>query len=478
MSPASWSIATRITRWGLMITLGCVISLGTVAFIFLYLEARTEIDELASEELSELRTAFLATEGTPEDFAATCQVLGQHHPHDPMAWRAWQRRDGSLWTTAGDQDLVRQLPDSPLAEQALAGLDDAYRWRTAAIGPDLTVGLLLDGRHQMMSAQGFLLAAVPLLLVSAGASWLATRLLGQRISRLLAEVSASAQKAALDSSPAPHAREDLPSELQAVSLALRDALQRIQRESEGARLMASGLAHELRSPLQNLLMQAEVALMKERSAPEYRAHIAGQFDELQELIRAVDNLVTLCASPRMRRSSRTEAFDLALESRLRLEPMRERARHAGVALRLDVPHSLPFTGDREGVTLALRNLLANAIDWSPAGGRVELRMAVEGEQVEVRVEDQGPGVALDERERVFEPFYRSPAPRQGRVGYGLGLALVATVCESHAGSVTIGTSPLGGALFCLRLPIRSARPAPLLPADEAEAVSAGSDAAR
>jgi len=109
-------------------------------------------------------------------------------------------------------------------------------------------------------------------------------------------------------------------------------------------------------------------------------------------------------------------------------------------------------GDRESLMLALRNLVANALDWSPPGGRVELRIVADEEGVHITVDDQGPGVPESERARIFLPFERGPARPDGRLGYGLGLALVRTVAELHHGSVEVTNSPLGGASFRLDLP--------------------------
>jgi signal transduction histidine kinase len=111
-------------------------------------------------------------------------------------------------------------------------------------------------------------------------------------------------------------------------------------------------------------------------------------------------------------------------------------------------------GDRETLVLALRNLLANAIDWSPEGGRVEVRLnAVDG-HCAIEVDDQGPGVPVEEHERIFQPFERGSRRAKGRIGYGLGLALVRTVAEMHDGTVEVTRSALGGARFRLSFPLR------------------------
>jgi signal transduction histidine kinase len=127
-------------------------------------------------------------------------------------------------------------------------------------------------------------------------------------------------------------------------------------------------------------------------------------------------------------------------------------------VRLHFPAELSVRGDRETLVLAMRNLLANAIDWSPAGGEVDLRLALAEERFAIEVDDQGPGVPLQERERIFQPFERGSQRPKGRIGYGLGLALVRTVARLHQGSVHVSSSPAQGARFRMEVPQSAPRP--------------------
>src|SRR5262249_53710416 len=150
----------------------------------------------------------------------------------------------------------------------------------------------------------------------------------------------------------------------------------------------------------------------------------------------------------------------AAEARLRLRAEEARARPNGIELALELPASLVFRGDREGLMLVLRNLVANAVDWSPSDGRVEVRVEEHDHSVRVSVDDQGRGVPEADRERVFQPFERGSARPDGRLGYGLGLALVRAVVEQHHGTIRIESSRLGGACFRVELPNESSAPLP------------------
>lgn len=446
MSTRSWSLERRITLWCTLVGVGFVSLLATVGMLLVHHETRVELDAIASEELEEMIGAFASTAGTPADFAATCHTLQLSHPDDSMAWRVWRRTDGSTWGTFGREHVTALLPERARDEPVLARI---LRWRTAALTEELEVGLLLEGGREVASERLFALVAFSTVAGASVISYAAGRALGRRVGNALratAERTRNAVRAAdLAGSPS-----GLPEEIVDVVAALRDALQRIREESDRARLLAAGLAHELRSPLQNLLTAGEVTLLREREPAEYRGAIGRQLEDLRELARAIDNLVTLCAPPETR--TRRESFDLAEQARLRLEPDLARAARAGVQVELAFPPALPFVGDRETLVLALRNLVANAIEWSPSGGRVVLAARATDAGCEIEVDDQGPGVAPEDKERIFRPFERGRPRSDGRLGYGLGLALVRTVAELHGGNVTVETSPAGGARFRLSLP--------------------------
>lgn len=109
-------------------------------------------------------------------------------------------------------------------------------------------------------------------------------------------------------------------------------------------------------------------------------------------------------------------------------------------------------GDQRGLSRAFLNVLDNAAKWSPENGTVTMTMQqIDDDRVEITVDDEGPGIPADERELVFERFYRSVESR-AMPGSGLGLAIVKQVMESHGGSVRAEESPRGGTRMVLELP--------------------------
>ncbi|MEQ1895148.1 MAG: hypothetical protein ABL998_21625, partial [Planctomycetota bacterium] len=314
MRTRRWSLERRITLWCTLVGVGFVSLLAVVGVLLVHHETKLELDAIASEELEEMIGAFASTPGTPDDFAAACHTLQLSHPDDSMAWRVWRRADGTPWGTFG-REHVRAL--LPVEARTAPTLGRFLRWRAAPLDDELEVGLLLEGGREVASERLFVLVALSTVAGASVVSYLAGRMLGRRVGRTLRD-TAERTRAVVHADDLGSNQEGLPDELLDIVAALRGALQRIREESDRARLLAAGLAHELRSPLQNLLTAGEVTLLRERAPAEYQVAIGRQLEDLRELARAVDNLVTLCAPPEAR--TRKESFDLAEQVRLRLEP--------------------------------------------------------------------------------------------------------------------------------------------------------------
>jgi two-component system sensor histidine kinase MprB len=198
--------------------------------------------------------------------------------------------------------------------------------------------------------------------------------------------------------------------------------------------------------------ETEVALLTRGRDVGYRRVLESNLEDLRDLADAIDNLVTICSRRRVEAGAAFEDFDLAEEARIRLERERAQAERHGIELALAAHGDLRMRGDREAILRGLRNLAANAIQWSPTGGRVDVALEGQPERILVTVDDAGPGVPEELRAQVFAPFFRGPAINGQRIGYGLGLAIVRSAVDVHGGSVWIGSSPRGGARFRVELP--------------------------
>jgi signal transduction histidine kinase len=121
---------------------------------------------------------------------------------------------------------------------------------------------------------------------------------------------------------------------------------------------------------------------------------------------------------------------------------------------LEEPCGSPIcvAGDRDRLKQVMVNLVANAIKYTPTGGRVSVRVTAAGDTALVAVEDNGIGIDPDQQERIFDRFYRVSTDR-GEVGAGLGLAIVRSICHAHGGTVTVKSAPHKGSIFTVALPL-------------------------
>jgi two-component system sensor histidine kinase KdpD len=243
---------------------------------------------------------------------------------------------------------------------------------------------------------------------------------------------------------------------------------RLDKQVEGARLeaetnqlraaMFSSVTHDLRTPLVSI--KAGVTTLLDEGvtldADQRRELLGTILEETDRLNRLVGNILDLA---RVRAGALVPAkqptdVDEVIESVLhRMKPALSRVRVRTV-VRPDLPE-VPI--DPVQIDQVLSNLLENAARFSPPGGEILLSAAPWRRSVRIRVADQGPGIPADERDRVFEPFFRRDTG-EARMGSGLGLAIARAVVQAHGGRIWIEGSPSGGTAVVFELPVADAQP--------------------
>jgi signal transduction histidine kinase len=231
-------------------------------------------------------------------------------------------------------------------------------------------------------------------------------------------------------------------ELDRLSESLNAMLARIEELMAALREVSDNIAHDLKTPLTRLRNRAEAALREPESAAAHRDGLVRTIEEADELIKTF-NAVLLIA--RLEGGAMTETMaelDPAAVMSDVAELYEPAAEEAGLALTVSAPSGLAIVANRELVSLALANLVDNAIKYSAAGsaaapgGGIEVSLRSVGDQVELAVADRGPGVAPQDRKRALQRFVRLDQSRS-RPGFGLGLSLVAAVARLHGGSVRL-----------------------------------------
>lgn len=343
----------------------------------------------------------------------------------------------SLAVFAGAAALVLRCAEEQEAEGEVRG----------AAEPDEDLEPLEEAFTEVGMA---MLVAAPLglLLAVAGARWLARR----AVARVVA-VSATATRMTAE-----HLTERLPvspanDELDALAVALNGLFARLEDGVALQRQFAADASHELRSPLAVLASTLEVARRRPRSVEEWEVVTDRALQEVQHMTRLVESLLQLARAGTIPRAAPIAVRALVNEVFARLDGVAASAR---VELRCELAAPLAVTVDHELMTVALGNLVANAIAHSPPGDVVWVEAIAEVDAVRIRVMDHGPGVALEDRERIFHPFVRgatATADQGGpRVGLGLGLAIARRAIAGHGGQILVEEGPNGGAIFSFCLP--------------------------
>jgi signal transduction histidine kinase len=226
-------------------------------------------------------------------------------------------------------------------------------------------------------------------------------------------------------------------------------LDRLQEALERERDFVADAGHELRSPLALLRTELELALRQARTADELRAAVSRSSEEVERLAQLAEDLLLLARTERGRLPLRIEPVEIeelfgAIRSRFEW-----RAAEIGKTVRSAPTNGLLVHADRMRLEQALGNLVDNALRHG--GDEVTLKATGHEGRVELHVRDSGHGLAAEFLPRAFDRFTRVDVAR-GRGGSGLGLSIVKTIAESHAGTAHIVNTDSGGADAWLSIP--------------------------
>lgn len=271
--------------------------------------------------------------------------------------------------------------------------------------------------------------------------------LGRGLAPLMRLREAVMEKGRDDLSPLPdHAVQ---SELRPLVAALNTYMGRVAGQMAAQRRFVANAAHQLRTPL--ALLSTQVAFARRTGEAGERAEaLAGAEESTRRLARLAAQLLTLSRAEPGSRRPRDEDIDLAQSARQVLEGLAHLAVERDIDLGLDVNAPAVMRGDGAMMREAVVNLVENALRYTPKGGTVTVTVEGTAEEAVLVVEDSGPGIASEERDKVFERFYRVPGtPGEGS---GIGLSIVREVVDGAGGTLVLGTAAAGGLRVEMRLP--------------------------
>jgi len=243
-------------------------------------------------------------------------------------------------------------------------------------------------------------------------------------------------------------------ELGQLASVFNSMLSRIEQSFEELKRFTADASHELRTPLASIRSIGEVGLQESASPEEYRDTIGSMLEETNRLTRIVESLLTLSQADAGQIRMQVSVFPLMAlvrEAALLLEVLIDQKR---ISFRVEGDSNVGVRADRLYIRQAVVNILHNAVKFTPDGGSIRARVQCIGDsQVELAIEDSGPGISPEQSAKVFERFYRVDEARSGENrGAGLGLSIAQWAIEANSGEIGLRSTPGSGTTFWIRLP--------------------------
>jgi two-component system sensor histidine kinase QseC len=432
--------------------LAAVAAVWVCAALLTWFDARHELDELLDAHLAQAAALLVVQQASDLDDdhgRLDAPVLHRYAPK--VAFQVF--REGAQALRSAQAPSTALVARTGRVEAGFRTVRiDGQAWRVFATRGarrdiEVYVGERLDSRADILWAVARstlwpLLLALPLLAL---ALWWAVRQGMEPMRRL---GGALAARPASDLQPL--SLQAAPAEMRPMVGALNGLFERIAALLDAERRFTADAAHELRTPIAAIRAQAQVAL-REGDARQRRHALQATIDGCDCASRLVDQLLTL-ARLEAEQAPVLQRIDLAALARRVVADAVPQALAKQQAIELDAPDACAASGDETLLAVLLRNLVDNALRYSPASARVVVRVRLEGSDASLVVEDSGPGLSAAERARLGERFFRVVG--DGAPGSGLGWSIVRRIAAVHRATVQTGPSPLGGLAVHVRLRVR------------------------
>lgn len=448
---------TRSLRRRLVIPVAAISALGlTLMAVTLYLVTRRSAWNQHDQALADRAraiTAIAEREGNDYEMVLPPQPVGS-----PVSYAEVWRPDGTVLlrsTSLGTADLPQGFARPTGVAYDDIRLPDARRGRAVALRfeprdesgahPPPLLLVLAEGTEPIDATLAtlrdlFLLVGLASVLVIAGVTiWVLAR-----GTRPLAQLAAEIELIDDRQLAARLSHEGLPAELEGLVRKLNELLARLEVSFARERQLTADVSHELRTPLAGLRTLLEVTALQDRSTHEYRAAMSDALAVVAQMSAMVENLLALAkldSDEAAVADSDAPLRELVAECWAPHAPL---AAERGLAFRNQVGVSAVVRTDREKLKIVVKNLLANAAEYTEPGGWIEV---THGEHV-LAVTDSGPAIPREHLERVFDRMWRGDRARSGNGAHcGIGLALSKSVCERLSFALTADSTADGRVSF-------------------------------
>jgi heavy metal sensor kinase len=452
------SIRVRLTGWYSVVLFLMMVVYATATFLAVRHEFLEQIDDQLHDDF-ETAEGFLAP-------ASDGRIVwsGDRH-HDPDYD---EERGSDVWSTSGDP-IYRSTASAALPPAAIAAataspryesvVANGRRWRTLA-GTSLVGGRAVvlrvsrsedRLRTQLWEILVVLALGLPLVVALAGMGGYALA------RRALMPIDHLASEAHRITAERLHERLSVPNrhdEIGRLAGVINDTFARLESSFDQLRRFTADASHELRTPLSVIRGIGEISLKQTRTPGEYKEALGSMLEEVDRLTTLVDTLLRLSHGDAGTVRLSPEPIDLGRLARDVVSSLGILAEERNQRLRIDAVEPVSIAADRLVLREAITNIVDNAIKHSPRASAIDIRVYQEGGHAIVAVADEGPGIAAEHRERIFDRFFRVDEARSREGGgTGLGLAIARWAVEASGGQISVDSRPSGGSIFRIVLPV-------------------------
>lgn len=409
-----------------------ILIVALVAGVFAFVSSLNEVHEMQDDTLRQVAVLFDRQQMSLR-YPTEERLVG-----DDEESRVIVQYLADSGKATGNDDITLPFPFPSTLADGLSTVNIAgeqYRAlvRTLAGGERIVVAQEADVRDKEARESAWrsllpFLILFPVLLLVVGDL---VRKLFRPIATLSAEIDQRDQQALH-----PIDENHLPTEIRPFVVAINRLLKRVAQAMETQRRFIADAAHELRSPMTALSLQAERLSSKEMSASAHECFLPLS-EGIERSRKLIEQLLTLAAAQSIAQRSQTsvsvhEVFRRVLEDLLPL------AEHKGIDIGVESTEDVQVTLNEMDLFILVKNLVDNAIRYTPAGGRVDLRVELDRETMILEIKDSGPGISVQEQPLVFDPFYRTLGTNEA--GSGLGLSIVTAIADRTGASIRLSFS--------------------------------------
>ena len=455
------SIRVRLTTWYTVGLSLMMVVYATATFVAVRHEFLEQLDDQLHDDFE-----------TAEGFLAPA-------PDGRIAWSSDRLHDrdndedrGSDVWSAGGEPIYRSSASAALPPVAIAAatatpryesvMTDGSRWRTltgTSLAGGRAVVLRVSRSEDRLRAQlreilVVLVLGLPLVVALAGiGGYVLAR-------RALTPIDHLASEARRITAERLHERLSVPNhhdEIGRLAAVINDAFARLESSFEQLRRFTADASHELRTPLSVIRGIGEIGLHETRTPAEYKEAMGSMLEEVDRLTTLVDTLLRLSHGDAGTVRLSRESVDVGQLARDVVSSLGILAEERNQRLRIEVADSISVTADRLVLREAITNVVDNAIKYSPRRSAIEIRVHGDGDRAIVDVADEGSGIAAENRQRIFDRFFRLDEGRsRDSGGTGLGLAIARWAVEANGGHISVDSGPNGGSIFRIVLPAGAA----------------------